>query len=141
MERRVASQLTQPRLSAAMLGVFGMGALLLSAVGLYAVLAFMVRQRTRELAIRHALGATPSHLRGLVLRQGAVMAGAGVVLGLAVALAGGRLLRSLLFGVNPADPLALAGAAATLVGVALAAAYIPARRATRADALAVLRED
>jgi ABC-type antimicrobial peptide transport system permease subunit len=110
-------------------------------VGLYAVLAFVVRQRTRELAIRHALGATPSRLRALVLRQAMLLAGTGALWGLLVALAGARLLRSLLFGVSPTDPLTLTTVTATLVAVALAAAYIPARRATRADAAAILRDN
>jgi putative ABC transport system permease protein len=101
----------------------------------------VVRQRTRELAIRHALGATPLRLRTLVLRQALVLAGTGAVWGLLVALAGARLLRSLLFGVSPTDRLTLATVTATLILVALAAAYLPARRATRADAAAMLREN
>jgi putative ABC transport system permease protein len=141
MDGLVARQLAQPRLSALLLGAFGAGALLLAAVGLYAVLAFIVRQRSRELAIRHALGASPARLRALVLREALLMSGAGVVLGLGAALAGGRFLQSLLYNVSPADPLTLAGVAAGLLTVALAAAYLPARRATRADAVAVLRQD
>jgi predicted permease len=137
----VAGELAEPRLSAVLAGVFGAGALVLASLGLYAVLAFVVRQRTRELAIRHALGATPLRLRTLVLRQALVLAGTGAVWGLLVALAGARLLRSLLFGVSPTDPLTLATVTATLILVALAAAYLPARRATRADAAAMLREN
>jgi hypothetical protein len=137
----VAGELAEPRLSAVLAGVFGAGALVLASLGLYAVLAFVVRQRTRELAIRHALGATPLRLRALVLRQALVLAVTGAVWGLLVALAGARLLRSLLFGVSPTDPLTLATVTATLILVALAAAYLPARRATRADAAAMLREN
>lgn len=137
----VAGELAEPRLSAVLAGVFGAGALVLASLGLYAVLAFVVRQRTRELAIRHALGATPLRLRALVLRQALVLAGTGAVWGLLVTLAGARLLRSLLFGVSPTDPLTLATVTATLILVALAAAYLPARRATRADAAAMLREN
>ena len=107
MAQLVAGQFAQPRLSASLIAVFGAGALLLASVGLYAVLAYVVRQRTRELAIRHALGATPSRLRSLVVRQALLLAGMGAVWGLLAALAGGRLLRSLLFGVHPADPLTL----------------------------------
>jgi predicted permease len=140
MQALVAGELAEPRFSAVLAGVFGGGALLLASVGLYAVLAFVVRQRTRELAIRHALGATPSRLRALVLRQAMLLAGTGALWGLLVALAGARLLRSLLFGVSPTDPLTLTTVTATLVAVALAAAYIPARRATRADAAAILRD-
>jgi len=139
MERIVANQLAQPRLVAALLGVFGTGALLLAAIGLYAVLAYLVWRRTRELAIRQALGASPSRLRSSVLGQALVIAGVGIVLGLAGALAGGRLIRSFLFGVAPNDPLTLVGVAAMLLIVALAAAYVPARRASRADPAALLR--
>ncbi|MPZ19444.1 MAG: FtsX-like permease family protein [Luteitalea sp.] len=141
MARLLAGELAQPRLSAVLLGVFGIGALLLAGVGLYAMLAYIVRRRTRELAIRHALGASPSRLRALVLRQGAMMTGAGILLGLATALAGGSVLQSLLFCVSPADPLTLAGVPLVLLVVALAACYIPAQRATRADPVAVLRAD
>lgn len=141
MARLLAGELAQPRLSAALLGVFGVGALLLAAVGLYAMLAYVVRGRTRELAIRHALGASPWHLRSLVLRQGLALTGAGVLLGLATALASGSLVQSLLFGVSPADPLTLAGVPLVLLLVALAACYVPAQRATRADPVAVLRTD
>jgi len=141
MVQLVAGQFAQPRLSASLTAVFATGALLLAGVGLYAVLAYAVRQRTRELAIRHALGATPSRLRSLVVRQALLLAGIGAVWGLLTALAGGRLLRSLLFGVHPADPLTLVATTCVLVAVMLAAAYIPAQRATRADPAASLREN
>ncbi|MGH9159308.1 MAG: ABC transporter permease, partial [Vicinamibacteraceae bacterium] len=137
----LAGELAQPRLSAVLLGVFGIGALLLAAVGLYAMLAYVVRRRTRELAIRHALGASPARLRSLVLRQGLALTAAGAALGLAAALVGGRFVQSLLFGISPADPLTLAGVPLVLVVVALAACYIPAQRATRTDLVAVLRPD
>jgi putative ABC transport system permease protein len=83
-----------------LLSVFGAGGVVLTAVGLYAVLAYVVRLRGREMAIRHALGASPALLRALILRQGLLMAGAGVALGVPMALAGGRLLGSLLFEVR-----------------------------------------
>ena len=141
MEQLVAGQFAQARLSALLIGVFGAGALLLASVGLYAVLAYVVRRRRRELAIRHALGATPSRLRLGVLAEAAVLAGTGAVWGLLAALAGGRLLRSLLFGVEPADPLTLTSATVALTAVMLVASYLPAQRATRADPAATLREN
>jgi predicted permease len=141
MEGLVASELAQPRLSAVLLAVFGLGALVIAAVGLYAILAYVVRRRMRELAIRHALGASPSRLRTLVLRQALVMAAVGILLGLVAALAGGKLLQSLLFGVSPADPLTLAGVVVILLAVALTASYLPARRATQADPASLLRAE
>ena len=141
MEGLVANQLAQPRLSALLLGVFGAGALLLAAVGLYAVLSYVVRRRTRELAIRHALGALPSRLRSLVITQALGLAGLGILIGLAASVAGGGLLQSLLFGVSPADPLTLTAAAAVLLGVTVAASWLPAQRAMRADPVTVLREE
>jgi ABC-type antimicrobial peptide transport system permease subunit len=100
----------------------------------------VVRQRTRELAIRHALGATPSRLRALVLKQAIAIGGTGIAVGLVAALAGGALLRSLLYGVSPADPLTLGGAAVLLLAVTVAASYRPARHATQTDAATALRE-
>ena len=141
MEQLVAGQFAQARLSALLIGVFGAGALLLASVGLYAVLAYVVRRRRRELAIRHALGATPSRLRLGVLAEATVLAGTGAVWGLLAALAGGRLLRSLIFGVEPADPLTLTSATVALTAVMLVASYLPAQRATRADPAATLREN
>jgi hypothetical protein len=141
MERIVAAQLAQPRFNALLLTVFGTGALALAAVGVYAVLAYVVRRRTRELAIRHALGATPARLRSLVLREAVLMAGGGAALGLAGALAGGRLIRSLLFGVTPGDPATLGSVAALLIAVALGAASAPALRAARVDPAVVLRAE
>jgi predicted permease len=116
-------------------------ALLLSTMGLYAVLAFTVSQRTRELAIRVALGATQSAVASLVLRHAAILAGLGSVLGLVGALAAAQTLRSLLYGVQPYDSLTLLFVPAFLIVVALAASYLPARRASRVDPLAALRFD
>ena len=137
----MARELAQPRLSTVLLGVFGVGALVLAAVGLYGMLAYTVRRRTRELAIRHALGASPSHLRTLVIGRALALAGAGALAGLAAAAAGGRLLGSLLFEISPTDVPTLAGVAAVVVTVALAASYLPARRALHSDPAAVLRQE
>jgi predicted permease len=136
----VSRQLARPRLSAALLGAFSLGALLLASVGLYAVLASVVRQRMREIAIRTALGASPARLRTMVLTQAAALAGTGIVLGLGTALVSGRFLESLLYEVRAADPATLAGVAAVLFAVSLIAADLPARRAARVDAMSLMRE-
>src|SRR5262249_6210309 len=114
-------------------------ALLLAAVGLYGVMAYSVTQRTQEIGIRMAIGAQRQDVFALVLRQGAVVVGAGVIGGLAVALAAARLGSGLLFGVRPGEPLVYLVTSALLCVVALVASYVPARRATRVDPLAALR--
>jgi putative ABC transport system permease protein len=131
--------LARARFTAFLLGVFGAVALLLSAVGLYAVMAAFVRQRDREIAVRLALGATPSGVRRLVLTEAVRLASVGAVIGLAGAIVSTRLLRGMLYDVHPLDPFAIAGAALLLVGVSALASYLPARRATRIDATAMLR--
>jgi predicted permease len=123
-----------------LLALFGAVALTLSAIGIYGVLAFGVAQRAREFGIRQALGADPRTILTLVLGQGMRTAGIGVVLGLAGALALTRYLQSLLFGVGSYDPSVYAGVTTLLLGVALAACYLPARRATRVAPTVALRE-
>ena len=115
------------------MSVFGLAALGLAAVGLYGSMASLVRERTRELGIRMALGAAPERLRGEVLMQALKIAGAGAVVGIATAIATSKLLSNILFEVSPADPLALAMACAVLLVVIAIAAYGPARRATKID--------
>jgi predicted permease len=134
-----AAPLARPRFNAFLIGVFGTSALLLAAIGLYAVMAAYVRQRYAEIGVRMALGATASDVRSLVLGEGLRLAVTGAAIGSLGAIAAGRALRSLLFGVQPLDPLSLVGAAALLTFVATLACYVPARRATRLDPLAVLR--
>jgi predicted permease len=131
--------LARPRFNAFLLGVFGTVAVLLSAVGLYAVMAAYVRHRHQEIAVRLALGATASGVRRLVLAEAMRLAGLGAVLGLAGAMVSTRLLRGMLYEVDPLDPFAIAGAALLLIGVSAVASYLPARRATRIDATAMLR--
>ena len=104
-------------------------------------MALSVTQRTRELGIRMALGAQRSAVLGLVVRQGATLVGIGLLVGLAAAVASGHLLASLLYGVSTTDPFTLAIVAVLLGAVALIASYLPARRATRIDPLAALREE
>jgi ABC-type antimicrobial peptide transport system permease subunit len=133
----VASQ----SLSASILGTFAALALILAAVGLYGVILFSVVQRTQELGIRAALGAQRGDLMWLVMRQGAGFVVAGIMLGIAGALALTRLLTSQLYGVEPRDPTTFAFVAVLLMGVTLAAVAVPALRATRADPLHVLRQE
>ncbi len=141
MEDRVATVLARPRINAVLLGGFACTALLLAVVGIYGVIAYGVVQRTRELGIRMALGARGADVSRLVVRQGMVPVLAGIGMGLVGALAGGRLLRSLLFGVGPTDPIAFGAVTIVLLGVGLAATWVPARRATRADPLMALRAE
>jgi ABC-type antimicrobial peptide transport system permease subunit len=113
--------------------------LVLAAVGIYGVIAYSVGQRTREMGIRMALGASPGMLERQVLKEALLLAVAGALLGL-VGLAGlSRFIASLLFGTSPADPIVFMAATALLVGVASLAAWIPARRAARIDPVSALR--
>jgi ABC-type antimicrobial peptide transport system permease subunit len=116
-----------------LLGLFAATALALAAVGIYGVMSYVVGQRAREIGTRIALGALPVDILLLVLRQGAVIAGIGTAVGLAIGLLAARSLRSILYGVSSADPLILAGAAAVLGVTALVACYLPARRAVAMD--------
>jgi putative ABC transport system permease protein len=141
LEDRKAVSLARPRVNATVLGGFALAALVLAAVGIYGVVAYGVVQRTRELGIRMALGAGGSTLLRMVIRQGMRPVLGGMVVGLMGALAGGRLLRGLLFGVGSGDPTILALVTVFLVAVALAAMYLPARRASRSDPMIALRID
>ncbi|MGH9240727.1 MAG: ADOP family duplicated permease [Vicinamibacterales bacterium] len=131
--------LARPRFNAFLLTVFGIAALLLSTIGLYAVMATYVRQRDREIALRLALGATPMAVRGFVLAEALWLAGLGAVIGLAGAAGATRLLRGMLFEVDPLDPSTIIGAALLLMAASVLASYVPVRQATRVDATAVLR--
>jgi predicted permease len=133
------TSLWAPRFGTSLLAVFGVLALILAAVGLYGVMSYGVTQRTREIGIRMALGASEKDVRGMVVRQGLLFAAGGIVLGLAASFALVRFVTSLLFGIDGADPLTLGGVAAVLAGVAFLAAYIPARRASRVDPVDALR--
>lgn len=137
----LAEPLARPQFSAFLLGLFGLSALLLAAVGLYAVMGAFVRQRTRELGLRLALGATGRDVGGLVLGEALKLAGLGAALGLVGAVAATRLLEGLLFGVHPLDPPSLLAAAATLVAVSLLACWLPVRRAMRVGPMRALAEE
>jgi predicted permease len=140
MDEWMARSLEGRRAPMLLLALFGAVALTLSAIGIYGVLAFGVAQRAREFGIRQALGAEPRAILSLVLGQGMRTAGIGVVLGLAGAVALTRYLQSLLFGVGAYDLPVYAGVTLLLLGVALAACYLPARRATRVTPTVALRE-
>lgn len=137
----LGTELAMPRLSSFLLGAFALVALLLAAIGLYGVMAFTVREETREIGLRMALGAGPEQVRRDVLRRALSVIALGGAVGLIGALASSRVLAGQLFQVRPADPVSL-GAACLLLGlVALAAAYLPARRATRVDPAIALRSE
>ena len=139
MEAQLASSVAQPRFYALVLGVFAASALALAMVGIYGVLAYTVSQRSREIGIRMALGADSGRIRNLVVRQGALLVGMGVALGLAGALVTTRALESLLFGVTSLDVPTLIAVPVLLITVAIAACYLPARRASRVALMDALR--
>jgi predicted permease len=140
MEQWVARSLETRRASMTLLTIFGAVALLLSAIGIYGVLAFGVAQRIREFGIRQALGADRASILSLVLKQGLRTAGVGMVLGLALSIVLGRFLETLLFGVTAHDVTVVASVMLLLFVVAIVACYVPARRATRVDPMVALRD-
>jgi putative ABC transport system permease protein len=135
------AQLVQPRLNALLLAAFAIAAVVLAAVGLYAVMATMVRQRTRELGIRMAVGATSNDIARLVLQRGMALASVGTLVGLLGALAANRLLGALLFEVTPTDVPTLVAVTLVLLGVAALASLIPAHMSTRIEPFVALRVD
>jgi ABC-type antimicrobial peptide transport system permease subunit len=141
MERVIADRLATRRFSMIVLVVFAALALLMACVGIYGVISHLVGERTHEIAIRLALGAERWDVLRMVLRDGAKMALAGVVIGLGVALGLTRLIASMLFGISAHDPITVGAVVSLLTVVAFAACYIPARRATRVDPMAALRND
>lgn len=139
MEDRLAQREAGPRFTAALMGVYAVLAILLASLGIYGVLAYSVQQRAPELAMRSALGALPRRQLLMVIRQGLASVLLGVVLGLGGAYVLSRFIESLLFGVSRTDPAMYLAVAALLILVALAACYLPARRASRVDPMLILR--
>ena len=141
MEGVFAESIQRPRLLAQLIGAFAGLALLLAAIGTYGVLSYMVTARRREIGIRLALGADRSRVQMHVMKQGLLLTAIGLVVGLAGALGVNRLIRSLLFGVQPTDVPTLAAVAATMALVAAMACWLPAWRASRLDPNVVLRDE
>jgi predicted permease len=141
LEQQIGQSLRPLKMNVVLLAIFGVLALLLASIGLYGVASYSVAQRTREIGVRMALGARPSTVLALVLRNGLVLIAAGLAIGLTVGLAAAGAMRALIVGVNPRDPLTFAATAALLGTVAALASYLPARRATRIDPLIALRTE
>ena len=137
--QKISGTLEESHFDTFLLAVFAAIALLLSSVGIYGVLSYVVAQRTRQIGIRMALGASPAQVMRGVLGYGAVLTSIGLALGLGGATVGARALSSLLYGVTPIDPITFVAAPALLAAVAMAACYIPARRATKVDPMVALR--
>jgi predicted permease len=141
MDDVVAASMSQPRLAGSVLMLFAALALLLAAIGLYGVLAYVVSERKHEIGIRMAIGADAGDVRRSVLRQGLTLAAVGVSVGAAIALALGQLIRGLLHGVSPHDPATFGTVSAILLTVAFLASWIPAHRATRVDPMLALKSE
>jgi predicted permease len=139
MEQIVYGSVAQPRFNMLMLGIFAAVALILAAVGVYGVMNYSVAQQTHEIGIRMALGAQQSHILSMVIRQGFLLVGMGVAIGLLGAFFVTQFMSSLLYGVKAMDPTTFGGVAVILALVALTASYIPARRAARVDPMIALR--
>jgi predicted permease len=141
LDDHVRNQVLPQRMGVTLFAVFGLLAVAIAAVGIYGVAAHAVAERTRELGIRLALGAAGGEVVRLVQRQTLLPVGAGLAIGLVASIWGSRVTGSVLFGLDPHDPAAFAGVAATLALVAAVAAWIPARRAARVDPTAALRQE
>jgi ABC-type antimicrobial peptide transport system permease subunit len=137
----VASSVALPRTTLSVLGAFAVVALFLATLGIYGVVSYSVSRRVREIGVRIALGAQRRDVLLMVVRQALVPTMAGVVVGLFLAVGATRVLTSLLYGVSPTDPTILVGLSLLLALVALAASYIPGRRATRVDPVIALRPE
>jgi len=141
MDQVVGAALATPRFTSVLLSIFAALALTLSAIGIYGVLSYLVSRRTREIGIRVAIGAQRADVIRMVLGSGLSLALIGIAGGIALALAITRLLRGLLHGVTPADPLTFAGVAVLLTAVAIVASTVPAWRASRVDPVLALKSE
>jgi hypothetical protein len=141
MDEIVSRSLATRRLAVSMLAAFACVAVVLAIVGLYGVLSYTVTQKTPELGVRFALGATPGQVLRLVMGQGLGLTAIGVVIGTLLGVAAGRAMSRLLFGIQAFDPATFGGAVGLLLAVALAASFVPARRASRVDPMVALRSE
>ncbi len=141
MDRTVENSLSQQRLLAILASCFGVLALGLAAIGLYGILSYGVTQRTGEIGVRMALGAQRANIVKLILGETARLVAIGILIGIGAAIAGARLVKSMLYGVSPADAWSIGIAAAILAGAALLAGFLPARRASRVDPMVALRDE
>ncbi|UCC73878.1 MAG: ABC transporter permease, partial [Gemmatimonadota bacterium] len=141
LEDLMGQSIARTSFTLALLGVAAGVALLLGVIGVYGVISYAVSQRSREMGLRMAMGAQAGQVKRMVVRQGLILAAVGVAIGLALALGLTRLMVGLLFGVSPVDPLTFLAVAAALIGVALVASYLPARRAAGLDPMDVLRAE
>jgi putative ABC transport system permease protein len=139
MDHVLAGSITETHFTMELLSIFGGIALVLAAVGIYGVMSYSVVQRTHEVGIRKALGARPEDIAALFVKQGAMLAATGVVIGIGGALALSRVMSGLLFGLHATDPATFIGVTALLTLVALLASFIPARRAAKVDPMVALR--
>jgi ABC-type antimicrobial peptide transport system permease subunit len=141
MQDEISGSLAPRRFSMFLLGLFALAAAVLSVIGIYGVTSYIVALRTREIAVRMALGARPDSVIRQVLGQGMRLVGLGMAIGLGVAWALSRLMTSLLYDVRPRDPLTFAAAAFLFAGVSFVASYVPARRVTSVDPMIALRSE
>jgi putative ABC transport system permease protein len=141
MEQYLNDSIANQRFSTTLLGLFAALALSLAVVGIYGVMSYLVTQRTQEIGIRLALGASPRDVLRMVVRQGMTLTISGLAIGLALSLAATRMLANLLHGVSTTDPATFAGVSLVLLCAALLACYLPARKATKVDPLVALRHD
>jgi len=141
LEEQINGTLIQERLVAKLLGFFGLLALALACVGLYGVMSYAVVRRTSEIGIRMALGAQRTDVMSMVLRETLVLVITGVALGVPAALVSAKILRSLLFGLTPTDPVTIGVMSLLMLGIAALAGYLPARRAARVDPMVALRHE
>jgi len=141
LKEHMGTSLFPARMAAMALGSFGVLALILAAVGIYGVMSHVVAERTREIGLRMALGAQLSDVQKLILRQGMVLAAIGSVCGLVIAFGGAHMMKSMLYGVSSSDPITFTSVALLLLGIALLACWIPARRASRVEPMIALRAE
>jgi putative ABC transport system permease protein len=139
MDEIIGKSVAQPRVYALLLGIFAGLALILATIGIYGVMSYTVTQRTHEIGIRMALGAKPGDVLKLIIKQGMILGGGGVIIGLIVSFAMTRVLASQLYGITSTDPWIFAAISLLLILIAVIACYIPALRATKVDPMVAVR--